>query len=174
MHHRIISVASEMQHHKRCEKRKKRSYRHLSLRLFLWRAQILGLRVVGLARGVFEHIRALVLEGVAEAEELRLAQREENEAAQDAHPQEDHDNTHKLSAKLITTVQNSVPAEAFLRVAEEAQRQGAPDSATAVHRERINHIIDLQPLQQHGRGQIDEAANEAYNDRLPGLHSGTA
>mmetsp|Transcript_108583 Transcript_108583/g.272124 ORF Transcript_108583/g.272124 Transcript_108583/m.272124 type:complete len:219 (-) Transcript_108583:129-785(-) len=104
---------------------------------------------VGLGRGVLHDVCALLLELVPHAQHPQLPQRQEDQYAQAPGPEDDQEAREELRAQLVAAVEDTIAAHALVWVAEETQRHDAPNAASAVHRERIDHIIHLKPLKQH-------------------------
>ena len=53
---------------------------------------------------------------------------------------------------------------------EETGCQHAPDATEAVHRTGVHRIVNLQLLQQHGRGLVHQGTNQADGKGTAALH----
>mmetsp|Transcript_30655 Transcript_30655/g.69831 ORF Transcript_30655/g.69831 Transcript_30655/m.69831 type:complete len:433 (-) Transcript_30655:170-1468(-) len=137
-----------------------------------------GLVVVGLAGRVLHDVRALLLELVAEAQDVEELHGHKQDEAQAPGPQDDEDERHELDGELVPAVapavEDAVAAEALLGVAEEAEGHDAPDAASAVHGEGVHDVVHLELLEEHRAALVDQPADEPDQHSLPALHEGAA
>mmetsp|Transcript_89286 Transcript_89286/g.174743 ORF Transcript_89286/g.174743 Transcript_89286/m.174743 type:complete len:164 (+) Transcript_89286:170-661(+) len=114
-------------------------------------------------------VRAGQLEFVGMPEHPEDAQGKHDHAAEAPNPDDDHESGEQLGAHLTLSVEAAIAAEAILGVAEQAEREEPPKAASAMDRDGVDNIVDLEHRQQHRSSLVDEAANAPDDDRLPRL-----
>eukprot|EP00428_Durinskia_dybowskii_P002654 CAMPEP_0170289050 /NCGR_PEP_ID=MMETSP0116_2-20130129/44586_1 /TAXON_ID=400756 /ORGANISM="Durinskia baltica, Strain CSIRO CS-38" /LENGTH=286 /DNA_ID=CAMNT_0010540475 /DNA_START=46 /DNA_END=904 /DNA_ORIENTATION=+ len=114
-----------------------------------------------------------LLELVAVPQRAEHLQRQHDYDAQRCDPDEDHEGREELDGDLVAAVEGAVPP-GLVGVAEEPERQKAPDAASAVDGEGVHDVVHLELPQQHRGPLVHQAADEADNDGLPRLHEPAA
>ena len=131
-------------------------------------------------------VHASLFHLVSDAQQFCDLQQEESDGSKSARPQDDHQNHDDLGSDgsaadasfagtvIIGHAAKSAPTMIVIKTlapVEQSCRQQTPYAAEAVHRAGIHRVVDVQFLQEHGRGLVKKGRNKASGNGTSRFHA---